>query len=209
MAAKSFIVLTWGEAGWVYFFTKTPVARPDDLKKLKLFSWAGDNSTLDLWKNAGFTVVQLASTDIMPGLQTGMINAFATTPVAALSFQWYSLAPNMTDMRWAPLIGATILDKRVWDKIPPDVREAIRNVSRKAGEKLQTDVRKGSIEAVKAMKEHKLNVVPVPENVVAEWRTAAEGAYPKLRGPFAPADMFDEVLRLVAEFRSKGAAGAN
>jgi hypothetical protein len=31
----------------------------------------------------------------------------------------------------------------------------------------------------------------VPENVVAEWRSAAEGVYPKLRGPFAPADMFD------------------
>jgi len=59
------------------------VARPDDLKKLKMFSWAGDNTTLDLWKKRRpFTVVPLASTDIMPGLQTGMITAFATAPVA-------------------------------------------------------------------------------------------------------------------------------
>ncbi|MFZ2640954.1 MAG: TRAP transporter substrate-binding protein DctP [Verrucomicrobiia bacterium] len=209
MAAKGFIVLTWGEAGWVYFFTKTPVTRPDDLKKLKMFSWAGDNSTLDLWKNAGFTVVPLASTDIMPGLQTGMITAFATAPVAALSFQWYSLAPNMTDVRWAPLVGATILDKRAWERIPADARDAIKAAARKAGEKIQTDVRKGALEAVNAMKEHKLNVVPVAADALAAWRSAAEGVYPKLVGPFVPADMFDEAKKLVEEFRAKGGAGAN
>jgi TRAP-type C4-dicarboxylate transport system substrate-binding protein len=173
-----------------------------------MFSLAGDNSTLDLWKSAGFTVVPLASTDIMPGLQTGMINAFATPPVAALSFQWYSLALNMTDVRWAPLVGATVLDKRTWEKIPADAREAIKAASRKAGEKIQTDVRKGALEAIKAMKDHKLNVVPVPDDAVAAWRSAAEGVYPKLIGSFVPADMFDEAKKLVGEFRAKG-AGAN
>lgn len=209
LADKGFIVLTWGEAGWVRFFTKSPVVKPDDLKKLKLFTWAGDTLVLDLWKAGGFHPVPLASTDIMPSLQTGMINAFATPPVAALSFQWYSLAPNMTDMRWAPLIGATILDKRTWEKIPADARDAILAASRKAGEKLQADVRKGELEAVKAMKDHKLNVVAVPDDALNAWRAAAEGIYPKLRGPFVPADMFDEAQRIVTEFRSKGAAGAN
>ena len=81
--------------------------------------------------------------------------------------------------------------------------------SRKAGEKLQADVRKGGVDAVKAMKDHKLNVVPVPEDAVAAWRTAAEAIYPKLRGPFVPGDMFDEAQRLVKEFRSQGGARAN
>ena len=203
-AAKGFIVLAWGEAGWVYFFTRTPVVRPDDLKKQKLFTWAGDTMALDLWKAGGFKVVPLASTDIMPSLQTGMINAFATPPAAALSFQWYSLAPNMTDLRWAPLVGAIIIDKRTWDKIPADAREAIRAASRKAGEKLQTEVRKGSTESVKAMKEHRLTVVPVPHDAVLAWRTAAEGLYPKMRGFYVPADMFDEAKRLVEGVRSHG-----
>ncbi len=209
LADKGFVVLTWGEAGWVRFFAKSPVVKPDDLKKLKLFTWAGDTLVLDIWKAGGFHPVPLASTDIMPSLQTGMINAFATPPVAALSFQWYSLAPNMTDMRWAPLIGATILDKRSWEKIPADARDAIMAASRKAGEKLQTDVRKGELEAVKAMKDHKLNVVAVADDALAAWRSAAEAIYPKLRGPFVPADMFDEAQRIVTEFRAKACAGAN
>jgi TRAP-type C4-dicarboxylate transport system substrate-binding protein len=202
LAAKGFIVLTWGDAGWVHFFTKTPVVRPDDLKKQKLFTWAGDTMALDLWKTGGFKVVPLASTDIMPSLQTGMITAFAAPPAAALSFQWYSLAPNMTDLRWAPLVGAIIIDKRAWDKIPADARSALMATARKAGEKLQADVRKGSLESVKAMKEHRLTVVPVPGDAVVAWRTAAERLYPKMRGYYVPADMFDEAKKLVEGVRS-------
>src|SRR6187402_1486175 len=41
LADKGFVVLFWSDAGWVRFFSSKPVARPDDLKKLKLFSWAG------------------------------------------------------------------------------------------------------------------------------------------------------------------------
>jgi TRAP-type transport system periplasmic protein len=159
---------------------------------------------LDLWKAGGFNVVPLASTDILPSLQTGMINAFATPPVAALSFQWYSLAPNMTDLRWAPLIGATVIMKQAWDKIPADARATCMSAARQAGEKLQADVRKGGAEAVKAMQDHKLHVVSVPDDALAQWRSAAENIYPKLRGAYVPAEMFDETQRLVAEFRAKG-----
>ena len=145
----------------------------------------------------------------MPGLQTGMINAFATPPMAALSFQWYSLAPNMTDLRWAPLVGATIVTQQMWERVPADARELLLAAARKAGEMLQADVRKSSREAVEAMKKRKLRVVPVPPEAVAEWRAAVEKIYSKLRGPFAPAELFDEARQLVAEFRAKSGKTAN
>jgi TRAP-type transport system periplasmic protein len=42
MLAKGYVVLNWADGGWVHFFAQKPVAVPDDLRKLKLFSWAGD-----------------------------------------------------------------------------------------------------------------------------------------------------------------------
>ncbi|MCX7826096.1 MAG: TRAP transporter substrate-binding protein DctP [Verrucomicrobiae bacterium] len=203
LKAKGFVVLNWGEAGWVHFFATKPVVRPDDLKALKLFTWGGDSLVLDLWKAGGFHPVPLASTDIMPGLQTGMINAFATPPMAALSFQWYPLAPNMSDLRWSPLVGATIITAQMWERVPADAREPLMVAARKAGEAVQADVRKSSREAVEAMKKRNLRVVPVPPDAAAEWRANAEKIYPKLRGPFAPAELFDEARQLVAEFRAK------
>ena len=53
LEAKGFVVLNWADGGWVHFFTKKPVAVPDDLRKLKLFTWAGDAESVEVWRSAG------------------------------------------------------------------------------------------------------------------------------------------------------------
>ncbi len=68
-------MLFWGDAGWVRFFSKEPVLHPADLKKLKLFVWAGDNQQVDIMKALGYQPVPLETGDILPGLQTGLIDA--------------------------------------------------------------------------------------------------------------------------------------
>ena len=64
---------------------------------MKLFTWAGDNDTLQLWKANGFRAVPLAATDILTGLQTGLIDAVPTTPLYALLNQSFGIAHNMID----------------------------------------------------------------------------------------------------------------
>src|SRR5436190_6320152 len=39
---KGYVVLFWGDVGWVRFFSKQPVMHPAELKKMKLFTRAGD-----------------------------------------------------------------------------------------------------------------------------------------------------------------------
>ena len=36
---KGFVVLAWGDAGWVRFFSKDAAFRPDDFKRMKFFAW--------------------------------------------------------------------------------------------------------------------------------------------------------------------------
>ena len=51
---KGYVVLFWADAGWVRFFTKEPVVYPTDLKKLKVFTWVGDNNQVEIMKAAGY-----------------------------------------------------------------------------------------------------------------------------------------------------------
>ena len=57
LADKGFVVLFWTDAGWVRFFSKKPVSRPDDLRKLKLFTWAGSPDQVEIYKAAGFNAI--------------------------------------------------------------------------------------------------------------------------------------------------------
>src|SRR4051812_1220710 len=59
LASKGYTILFWTDAGWIRFFSKSPILRPDDLRKLKVFSWAGNVHQYDLWKASGFQPVAL------------------------------------------------------------------------------------------------------------------------------------------------------
>ena len=202
LEAKGFKVLSWGDAGWVHFFAQKPVVRPEDLKPLRLFVWSGDTLYVEAWKDAGYRPVPLASTEIHSALQSGLINAFPATPIAALSFQWFGLAKHMTDLKWAPLIGATVISTRKWRRIPDDIKLLLVESAREAGARIRWETRKVGNEAVTVMKKHGLVVHHVPSDVVRDWERSARAGYPKIVGKVVPLALVAEVERLRNEYRA-------
>lgn len=199
---KGFLMLSWSDAGWVRFFSKEPVFHPADVKKMKLFVTAGDNDQIDILKGMGYDPRPLEWSDVLPGLQTGLINALFFLPFAALSGQIYGTAPHMLEINFAPLVGGTVITKKMWDTIPAADQEELLRAAREAGEQIKTRGRVENEEAVEAMKKRGLIVHPVTPEIEAEWRKVAEEVYPKIRGSMVPADMFDEVQRLLKEYRA-------
>jgi TRAP-type C4-dicarboxylate transport system substrate-binding protein len=204
LADKGFRVLTWAEVGWVHFFTEQPVVTPDDLKKQKLFVWSnGDSSDSEnLWQEFGFNTVSLSSIDIMPALQTGMISAYQAPPLVALANQWFPFTPYMTDLKWAPLTGATIITEKAWQKIPHQIREELALIFYEEGLNLQVEVRNLERQATEAMTSRGLEIVAVDSEARKVWQEATERGYPKIRGTIVPEEYFDEALRLRDEFRA-------
>jgi TRAP-type C4-dicarboxylate transport system substrate-binding protein len=202
LAEQGFKVLNWSSAGWVHFFSKQPVTTPADMKKQKLFFWGSDTLYVELLKKWGFNPVPLAITDLLPSLQTGLVDAFPAPPAAALAFQWFALAPNMTDFRWQPLPGTTVISMRQWDKIPADLRPLLEEAAREVGTRLQARIRKLEIEAIEVMKEHGLAVHSVPPGIVEEWKQLMrEEGYPVFVGSRISPEMFDRVRKAVDEYR--------
>ncbi len=201
---KGFVVLCWGDAGWVRFFSKEPALRPADYRRMKVFAWAGDNPQADLMKSLGYQPVVLEIADILPGLQTGMVNMVPATPFWALTLQFYGHAPHMLDMNWVPLVGAIVVTRGAWEAMSPAGRQALREAGERAGVELRAVSRREQEESVAAMQRRGLKVQAVTPEVEAEWRRLAEQAYPRVRGNLVPADLFDEVMRLLEQYRAQG-----
>ncbi len=201
---KGFVVLFWGDAGWVRFFSKTPAIHPDDFKQLKIFTWAGDSYQVDLMKALGYHPVPLETASILPGLRTNLIHAIPLPPSQALQGQCYTAAPNMLALKWSVLSGGAIIRKETWDKIPAEVQKQLREAAAVAGSKIRASDRKEDEESIAAMQKKGLAVHPVTPQIEEEWRQLTRIIYPQLRGKKVPADIFDEVQRLVSEYRAKG-----
>lgn len=198
---KGYTVLNWGDAGWIHFFGTKPIVSMADLRSMKLFVWAGSALEIEVWKDAGIQAVPLQATDILPSLQSGLINAYSTTPLASLSFQWFGLAKHMTGMRWGPLIGATVVTNKAWAKIPDAQKPALLEEARRSGERLKTETRKLGDKAVEIMKERGLVVHDVPPEAMAEWERVAAAAWPKVRS--VPPDLLAEIRRILADHRAQ------
>jgi TRAP-type transport system periplasmic protein len=199
---KGFVVLAWGDAGWVRFFSRDAAVRPDDYKKMKFFAWGSEPEQQEIMKSLGYTPIPLETADILPAIQTGMITVVPSTPYFALAGQVFSSAPHMLEINWAPIVGALVITRKAWDDMSPDVQAAVRSASDKAGVQIRAKARQEVDDAVDAMKKRGLIVHrPTPEQM-REWDALAASLYPRIRGSMVPADTFDEVVAHLKAYRA-------
>jgi TRAP-type C4-dicarboxylate transport system substrate-binding protein len=199
---KGYVVLAWGDAGWVRFFSKQAAFSPEDFKKMKFFAWGAEAEQQEIMKSLGYTPVPLEPTDILPSIQTGMINVVPSTPYFALASQIYSTAPNMLEINWAPIVGAFVITKKSWDDMSPETQKVLRAASDTAGSVIRTQARKEVEEAVDAMKKRGLQVNKPSTEQLKEWRALSESLYPRIRGKMVPAETFDEVFAHLKTYRA-------
>ena len=201
LAKKRFMVLGWAEAGWVYFFAKEPVRIPEDLRRLRLWTSAGHPETEQLFKELGFKVVPLPATDMLTGLQTGLIDAIDVPPLFALLDRSYQIAKYMTDLRFAPLNAATVIRVDVWERVPETYRTELREAARKVARRLRADIRQADRDAIAEMTARGLEVVALDASEVEVWKATAEKAYPGLECNLKHPALFQDMLRLRDEHR--------
>src|SRR4051812_4973239 len=204
LLAKGFVALFWGDSGWVRFFSRNPGVRPDDFKSMKIFvTTSGNAKEMQIIQGLGYKPVALDWADALIQLQTGGVDAVPAPPILALSGQYYTVVKHMTELNWAPLVGPPVVTKRTWDAIPQATRDLMTAGAAEAGRQIQESSRRESDLAVDTMKKKwGLTVHTLTPELEQQWRTFAEGIYPKIRGTLVPADVFDEARRLVAEYRA-------
>lgn len=203
LVKAGYVVLIWGDAGWVRFFSKTPVRGIKDVKSMRVFASSTSPETLQILR-AYYTPVVLDPDKILLALRNGMIDALPVPASFANYSQVATQAPWMLDMKWAPVTGALILSRRAWDALDAPARDWIRACCDRAGPGIRQSARAEDDAAVKAMQEKQgLKVTTLTPEADAEWRAVIAKEYPSIRGRIVPADTFDRVGRAVQEFRAR------
>ncbi len=201
--ARGFVVIGWGDAGWVRFFSTQPALRPADFKGRKFFAWGSEPEQQSIMKSLGYTPVPLETGDALAAIQTGMIDVLPSTPYFALAAQIHGTAKHMLEINWAPIVGALVITQKAWSAMSPAAQAALREAGEKAGLAMRTQARKEVDEATAAMVKRGLTVHRPNEAQLREWQQLAEQLYPRIRGTLVPAETFDQVFAHVRAYRSQ------
>ena len=195
---KGFELLNWGHGGWTQIFTKKPVHTVEDLKKIKLYTSAGNDRMVQWFKSNGFEPRAMAMTDIMTGLTTGMIEGLPTPPLAAMLFQWYKQTPYMLDIGLAPIVGATVVTTKTWKSIPDADKPKLLAAADGVEKRLRVDVPKQDQNAIDAMTKAGLTVTKATG---PEWGAQLDSLGKTMRGEMVPADIYDLASKARDEYR--------
>ena len=203
LAENGLVLIGWGHGGWVHVFSADPVTDIDSLRRAKLFTAAGDDGMVQWYKENGFNPVPLALTDVLMGLNTGLIDAYPSPPYGALVFQWYRQTPHMLDVPLGPIYGATVMTERAWQRISEADRAAIRESAEKMADFFFTEVPRQDRDAVAEMEKRGLTVHAVGDAEASAFRAASETLTASWRGTRVPADVYDEAVQARSEYRNQ------
>lgn len=201
LAARGFVVLIWGEGGWVQFFARDPIWTPEEYKRAKIFTWSGDKLQASVMKSLGYTPVSIPLADIGPGLETGMVDTVPIAPLWAMIGQFDRVTKHMLRINWVPIVGATVMRRQTHDAMKPEARDALLAAARKASIELRAHRVRQDEEAIGAMEKRGLRVRAMTPELEMAWRALAESSYPMVRGTMVPAETFDRVRAILAEYR--------
>ena len=136
------------------------------------------------------------------GLATGQITGVSVPPIFALVSQFEKRVPFMVDLNYAPLVGACVIRKDTWDRLPAAQRNAMLQAAHAAAGEIVKRSRVESEQAVAKMQSQGLTVYSLTAEQRAAWQAEADAYQTRARGRLVPAELHDQIFRLVAEFRA-------
>jgi len=206
--ANGYVLLGWAEVGFVHVFTNVEVKTPNDLSKLKMWTWEGDPIAGAAFKSLNMRPIPLTLENVLTSLQTGLLDAFYTSPYAALVLQWYTKAKYMVDVPIANAAGAVVVSKKYFDTLPKDLQDILVRNGRTYFRKLPETSRRENEDAVAEFKRRGITVIRTKEGDLKVYQDAGVSARKQLTGSMFTADLLQRVERELEQFRMSQKGGS-
>ncbi|HWB81626.1 MAG TPA: TRAP transporter substrate-binding protein DctP [Nannocystaceae bacterium] len=178
LEAEGFKFGAWGDVGWIFLFSNTPVKTPTDIKSTKMWVWDADPVSKAVMAVAKVNAVPLGVPDVLPSLETGLIDAFTNSPYGSIALQWYTKARYVTNLKLSIGIGGSVLTQKAWQSISPEAQQVLTDITAENYGALLKRIRSDNKKAMSTLKEKGLEVVE-PGNIV-EWANVAVQVREKL-----------------------------
>lgn len=200
---QGYVFLGWGDVGFAYIFSNTPIEKPEDLQKAKMWAWSADPIASVIISEAGGNPIPLAVPDVLPSLQTGAVDAFTTSPLAGIALRWFTKAKYMGAKKVAVGIGATVISKKSWNKLTAEQQQALQTASLKWHDKLVKKVRKDNKKSLKVLKKQGIELVKVGAEQSTLWDKLAIRVQDKLAGKVYSKKILDTVRGHIQAYRNR------
>ena len=200
--------VTFGIAGsFSVVLSNVPISRYEDMKGKKVWLPQGDFVSYEAMRKLQLSPVALPVTDVLTGLQTGLLDIAAIPPEVAVALQWHTRVKYVTNMPVAFAMTFLAISKRTFDRLSAEDQAVVQEVLSDVYAKLDAQAPAESENAMQALSNIGIENVEPEDGQFAELQQAMsefnremalDGAY--------PVELYDEMLGYIEEFRNGNGA---
>jgi TRAP-type transport system periplasmic protein len=198
-----FHVIAWSKGGWINIFSASPLRTPSDLRNVRLAATADNQELLQAFRLMGYQAIPVTRNELLTSLNSGMVDAFYSSPIAAAGFQWFARAPQMLDLPIAPFLGGLIISERAWRRVPDNLKPRLVESARRHVASLDTTMEDLESEAVDTMGRYGLQVVNLTDEERALWIQEFERSRSVTVDSVFDKGMYTSIQNHLEEFRRR------
>jgi TRAP-type transport system periplasmic protein len=179
---NGYVALGWSEAGFVYLMSTVPVETLELLRKAKVWIWNDSPMSKAIFEEAGVIGVPLSITDVLVGLQTGLVEVVYVPPSVAVALQWFTRIKYITDAPLNYMLGGLVAKKEAFDKIDPQHQSVVKEVFQRHMTRLKEIIRAENQEALTVMQKQGIKLISPGKAQIADYKAISEKAMQKESG---------------------------
>ncbi len=200
---EGFVCFGFAEGGFALLMSGEPVRIIDDVRGRKIWVPEGDVVSYRAMEALGLAPVTLPITDTMTGLQAGLVEVIAASPIGALAFQWHTRIKYVTNTLLSYLYATMIIDKKAFSGISVADQQDVREVMESIYTRINRSNRIDNQAAIQAMADTGIEFVDSPPEEIAIWHGIASELVARMRqeGAFS-AELYDRMQALLDQYRN-------
>ncbi len=192
---SGFKVVSWGDAGFFYLYSAQPIRSPEDLKKGKVWVWNSDPVFNELVLAAGAAPIPLGIQDVLSALNTGQVDTVLVAPIGLVSLQWYTKMKYQLSEPLTFVIGALLIDRKVWEQLTPEEQEVFDTVYAKWQRVMAKKGEKDVLRAHELLATQGIEIIEPSAEDMTAWLDVSQQTWKRLTNRAYSEELLAEMLR--------------